>query len=119
MIQLHSFLTFQDKEYVFYNIETMGFKEFQSLLPYYKSGHNETTKLDHSVGRKKGLFREIQTAKAISGGWAEGIAKSVGRTCQFQRDRLWWEGAVKLEQPGSYNGGRWARLQSKICCGQV
>lgn len=67
------------------------------------------------MGRKKGLFREIQTAKAISGGWAEAIAKSVGRTCQFQRDRLWWEGAVKLEQPGSYNGGRWARLQSKIC----
>lgn len=86
----------------------MGFKEFQSLLPYYKSGHNDTTKLDHSVGREKGLFREIQTAKAISGGWAEGIAKNVGRTCQFQRDRLWWEGAVKLEQPGSYSGGRWA-----------
>lgn len=66
----------------------MGFKEFQSLLPYYKSGHNDTTKLDHSVGREKGLFREIQTAKAISGGWAEGIAKKCGENLPVSKRQI-------------------------------
>lgn len=72
MIQACSFLTFEDKE-------AMGFKEFQVLLPYCKSGHSETTKLDHSVGKKKGLFREIQTAKAISGGWGWAETKKRGK----------------------------------------
>lgn len=39
------------------------------------------------MSRKKGLFREIQTAKVISGGWAEGI-ENVGKNLPVSKRQI-------------------------------
>lgn len=66
----------------------MGFKEFQSLLPYYNSGHNETTILDHSVGRNKGLFREISDCEGYLWGVSRRYSKKCGKNLPVSKRQI-------------------------------